>query len=198
MNMGKTSPRTRRAALIVAACLGAARVGATVMTGGDWAVYASRLVGVSGEVSGGGVTVRHQVAHSYGIDGTAMSGGAFTLDSVLSPAPLPQPRPQRPLLEVEPGDVKVLGGRRGYADLRAAEPVDVLFNPRESGAVTVRIFTVRGRLVREQTVPCTQGVQTGFSWNGENADGGRVAAGVYLVRVTGAGLNVTKRIAVVQ
>jgi len=58
---------------------------------------------------------------------------------------------------VEPGDVKVLGGRRGYADLRAAEPVDVLFNPRESGAVTVRIFTVRGRLVREQTVPSPRG-----------------------------------------
>ena len=168
------------------------------MTGGDWAVYVSRLTGVGGEVSDGDTTVRQQVLHSYGIDGTAMSGGAFTLESVLSPSPVPQPRPQRPLLEVQPGEVQVLGGQRGYVNLRAAESAEVLFNPRETGAVTVRIYTVRGRLVREQTLPCTAGVQTGFAWSGDNADGGRVAAGVYIVKVTGAGFNVTKRIAVVQ
>lgn len=189
----------RQVAFIAAAWCGlAGAAAAVVLTGGSWTVYLSKLLGVSGAASGGDLSVRHQVAHSYGIDGTAMSGGTYTLGPVLvGDGPVLTPV-ARPPLVVDPGEVKVMGGRQGYLDIRQAESAEVLFNPRETGQIAVRIFTVRGRLVLDRSVECTAGVQTGFAWDGRNASGEPVAAGVYLVRVSGAGLNALRRVAVVR
>lgn len=58
--------------------------------------------------------------------------------------------------------------------------------------VHVKIFTLRGELVREFTEDGTGSVL----WDGRNANGQSVASGIYFVRIDGAGVDKTLKVAV--
>jgi hypothetical protein len=60
------------------------------------------------------------------------------------------------------------------------EPLRLLFTLSRSSEVTVRIYTVSGRLVRRESLAGTRG-ENAFGWDGRDGRGDPVANGVYLV-----------------
>jgi len=76
--------------------------------------------------------------------------------------------------------------------------VRFVFNPTAAGEVTVTVYTLRGLLVWEGRRTAVASVQNDVRWRCDTPDGTPVAAGVYLVRITGGGLDRTRRIAVVR
>jgi hypothetical protein len=69
-------------------------------------------------------------------------------------------------------------------------PLDIAFRATQDGHVTVRVFNLAGEKVRE---PFTADIPAGqwehCPWDGRNALGESVGAGVYLVSIQGAGIN---------
>jgi len=85
-----------------------------------------------------------------------------------------------------------------------------VFNPRQggkatvkyamphSGYLTIKLYTLNGNLVKvlyEGEAPQGKG---SIDWNGRNFMGNQVASGIYLLRMEGAGVFKTKKIAVVK
>lgn len=101
-------------------------------------------------------------------------------------------------IEVEAGEVKIQGGEKGYVNPGKGEDAKIILEPEESGRVTIRIYTLRGRLVWEETVEVSGGVRDIVTWACKNAEDEMVASGIYLVHIKGAGIDVTKKIAVVK
>ena len=101
-------------------------------------------------------------------------------------------------VKVEPGQVKIQGGERGYVNPAKNEYAKIIFEPEESGRVTIRIYTLRGRLVWKEEVSVNAGVRDDVSWACENVSGERVASGTYLVHIKGAGIDVKKKIVVIK
>jgi flagellar hook assembly protein FlgD len=68
------------------------------------------------------------------------------------------------------------------------------------GAVlTLRVFDVAGRLVREmRTTPAANTVFGVVAWDGRNAQGAVAPSGLYVLRLTGAGLNESRAIVLVR
>src|SRR6185436_11563338 len=64
----------------------------------------------------------------------------------------------------------------------AGEPTKLLFSLNRSAQVTVRVYTVSGRLVRQADFSAQAGANA-FSWDGRDEAGDPVANGVYLVKV---------------
>jgi Zn-dependent metalloprotease len=67
-----------------------------------------------------------------------------------------------------------------------------------SGHVTIKLYTVTGRLVLilfDGDVPAGKG---SVDWGGQNMSGNFVASGIYVVRAVGPGLNTTQKIAVIK
>jgi hypothetical protein len=67
-----------------------------------------------------------------------------------------------------------------------------------AGQLTVKLYTVTGRLVATlYDGPVTAG-KGSLVWNGTNTAGNVVASGIYVVRAVGPGLNTTQKIAVIK
>jgi len=64
----------------------------------------------------------------------------------------------------------------------AGEPTKLLFSLNRSAQVTVRVYSVSGRLVKEADFSAQAG-SNAFAWDGRDESGDPVANGVYLVRV---------------
>lgn len=66
------------------------------------------------------------------------------------------------------------------------------------GHLSVKLYTVTGRLVAtlfDGDAPAGKGT---LDWNGQNSAGSVVASGIYVVRAVGPGLKATQKIAVVK
>jgi len=94
-----------------------------------------------------------------------------------------------------PGTVQIIAGDAGYYHPVKHARCLIRFSANRDGDVAVRILTLRGALVDEVLCPASAG---GVLWNGTDRDGRPVASGVYLVHVTGPGLNTTRRFAVLR
>ncbi|HVP58882.1 MAG TPA: carboxypeptidase regulatory-like domain-containing protein, partial [bacterium] len=70
--------------------------------------------------------------------------------------------------------------------------------PGRAGSLEVTAFAVTGQRLWRTEVEASLGEPSVVEWNCENAAGRRVASGVYILRVTGAGLDETKKITVVR
>lgn len=78
-------------------------------------------------------------------------------------------------------------------------PLVVSFKAPAEGWVTVRVFNVAGESVRtpfQADVAAGQWFQA--RWNGENDAGERVAAGVYIVSVRGAGIQSLRKVVLLK
>jgi hypothetical protein len=67
-----------------------------------------------------------------------------------------------------------------------------------SGRLTVKLYTVTGRLVFTLFDGNVSSGKGSINWNGQNGAGNYVASGIYVVRAVGPGLNSTAKIAVVK
>jgi hypothetical protein len=94
--------------------------------------------------------------------------------------------------------VEVRGGAKGYVLPSQGEKVKVILRPVQSGRVTVHIYSLRGQLVWSQDLSVTAGGLANLEWNCENNNFSPVASGVYLIRISGAGINENKRTVVIQ
>ena len=111
--------------------------------------------------------------------------------------------------EVEDGDfvmsvaaagerLLIQGGRQGYVNPLLGERALIIITPPESGKVDVAIYTLRGELVWQTQASVQAEVQNLVRWAAENSDGQVIASGIYLVRVTGAGMEEVRKVAIVK
>ncbi len=75
----------------------------------------------------------------------------------------------------------------------------IQFTPAQSGNVTLKVFTPSGEMVTQTTLQVIANVATQVGWDGKSIDGNKPAAsGIYILHVEGAGINTTKKIAVIK
>lgn len=96
------------------------------------------------------------------------------------------------------GSVRVVGGANGYVEPERGETATVTVVPRVSGNVRVIVYTLRGEIVFEVNQPVEMDEENTFEWDCKNQGGQVVAPGVYVLKVDGAGMSVTRKIAVVR
>lgn len=96
------------------------------------------------------------------------------------------------------GNAHVIGGRRGYVNVNAGEVMTLVYEPTTNAPVDLRIFTLRGKLVLSTQLMGQPAVQNTFTWNARNYDGVPVASGIYVIRMTGADINTTLKVAVIH
>ena len=101
-------------------------------------------------------------------------------------------------IEVSEGEAKIQGGEKGYIKPDKNEIATILVKPKKTGTVNIKIYTLRGQLVWEKTENVQQGIQNVITWACENIDREKVASGIYIVHIKGAGLDIKKKIAVVK
>ncbi len=100
-------------------------------------------------------------------------------------------------LEVQVGEAS---GGNGFTSVAAypnpfdpdGEPTRVLFTLDLPAQVTVRVYSVSGRLVRRGSMDAVSGGNA-FAWDGKDEAGDVVANGVYLVQLTAKGEGGTRR-----
>jgi flagellar hook assembly protein FlgD len=63
---------------------------------------------------------------------------------------------------------------------------DVVFTLDRDVEVTLRIYSVSGRLVQKATLPGASG-RNGYHWDGRDQEGDSVANGVYLLQLSAPG-----------
>ncbi len=96
---------------------------------------------------------------------------------------------------IAPGKIKVIGGENGYINPDKNEEAKIIFNAKESGNVKIKIYTLSGQLVTEMSHNAKAGINTVY-WNGLNKENKKVATGIYIVFIKGAGMDTSTKIAV--
>ena len=99
----------------------------------------------------------------------------------------------QPPAVVSPGEVRVVGGPGGYINTADSPNVRIHFRRTAAGVVTVRIYDLRGRLVAHAGKDGSAGTEDDLAWNA-----GGMPAGVYVVAVSGGGIDKRLRVAVVR
>ncbi|MBI3013442.1 MAG: M6 family metalloprotease domain-containing protein [Elusimicrobia bacterium] len=97
-----------------------------------------------------------------------------------------------------PGSVVITGGVQGYANPNLGEGTLFGIRPSQSGAVTLKIYTLNGDLVWETNSSVTAGSQTVLRWNSLNSDGNTVSSGIYIVTIEGGGIETKRMVAIAR
>ncbi|MEA3306884.1 MAG: T9SS type A sorting domain-containing protein, partial [Elusimicrobiota bacterium] len=66
------------------------------------------------------------------------------------------------------------------------------------GKVTVRIYTLKGRLLWKQSKTVSDTDTSHITWACQNSRGNVVASGLYIVHVKGPGLDIKKKVAILR
>ncbi|MFH1353524.1 MAG: SdrD B-like domain-containing protein, partial [bacterium] len=83
------------------------------------------------------------------------------------------------------GEVEIWGGAKGY--LRANETATIKMTPKMSGQVTIKIYTLRKKLVWKKEIYVTGGTQPlPVVWECKNTGSEQVASGTYIAHIKGA------------
>jgi hypothetical protein len=78
------------------------------------------------------------------------------------------------------------------------EPTVILFTPGQTGSVSLTIHDLYGGVVFSHQLSVTAGELAQFVWDGRNGNGDVVSNGGYICRVSGAGIDLRRKIAVVK
>ncbi len=92
--------------------------------------------------------------------------------------------------------LEVPGG--AVVNLLRGERLTILAHPTEGGEIRMRVMTMRGEPVWEESWFANGHEVVTLSWDGRNSAGREVATGAYAVRIVGAGLEETMRAAVIR
>ena len=68
----------------------------------------------------------------------------------------------------------------------------------QSANVEIRVYATNGRLVRTLFTGNLQRGEYRFNWDGRNSAGQKVASGLYLLRVSGAGIGMQRKVVLLQ
>ncbi len=96
---------------------------------------------------------------------------------------------------IVPGKIKVIGGENGYINPDKNEEAKIIFNAKQPGNVKIKIYTLSRQLVTEMSHNAKAGINTVY-WNGLNKENKKVATGIYIVFIKGAGMDTSIKIAV--
>ena len=94
--------------------------------------------------------------------------------------------------------VKIVGGVRGYLQPKRGEQATILVRPPTAGRITVRIYNLRGELVRELTADATGGRTEVLHWNATDATGADVPPGAYPIVIEAPGVRYKDTLAVLR
>jgi len=98
----------------------------------------------------------------------------------------------------EQGGSGVVGGAAGYVRPRSGEKAKIVLNPALSGNVSIKIYTLDRRLVWETSRYVTAFSQQNVFWECKNKSGQEIASGIYLVNISGAGIDLCRKVAVIR
>jgi hypothetical protein len=121
------------------------------------------------------------------------NGGAVGTSPAVTITVNPETQPSQPQQELKPGEVRIVGGQDGYINATQNPTVTIRFRRTSAGVVTVRMYDLRGRLVVEKSKDGIAGIDDDIAWNAVD-----LPAGVYIVRMSGAGISRTHRIAMLR
>ena len=100
------------------------------------------------------------------------------------------------LTGLDTGEVKIQGGSNGYVNPDKGETLKIFFKASESGVVKVKIYTLRGRLVWEESKDVEE--SSFIEWDCKNSESEVISSGVYIVFVKGPGIDSTKKAAIIR
>jgi flagellar hook assembly protein FlgD len=79
------------------------------------------------------------------------------------------------------------------------QPLVISLKAAVDGRVTVKVFNIAGELVRPVfEADVLAGLWFQATWDGRNADGEKVASGIYLVSVKGGGIQSIRKVVVLK
>lgn len=135
----------------------------------------------------------------------------FGLDSVYLDVTAPNGRSPRAILLREVFSTMDVQSEGMFVDAPALRTASLSvapnpFNPRTvvefvvavRGGATLRVYNVRGELVRTLHDGVLEAGEHSFVWNGEDEAGGRVSSGVYLVSAITSGFDATRKAVVLK
>jgi hypothetical protein len=100
---------------------------------------------------------------------------------------------------VVPDKINIIGGQRGYVNPDRNETAIIVVIPLlVADMVTVKIYTSRGKLVATKVKMMLPNIKNEIVWDARNSDGRMVSSGIYIAHVSGAGINTTRKIAIVR
>ena len=133
-------------------------------------------------------------AGSYILTAQAVdNGGAVGISLAVTVTVNPEPQPQQPQPELQPGEVRIVGGQDGYINATTNPNVTIRFRRTSAGAVTVRVYDLRGRLVREKRTDISAEADGEFALNVSD-----LPAGVYVVCTKGGSVDTRIRMAIIR
>jgi len=87
-----------------------------------------------------------------------------------------------------PGQVKIVGGTRGYINPNRNEQATILARPTGPGELRIRIYDVEGVMVAEVSKPVFGNTVEVIQWNGRGRSGTPATPGLYPIVVEGPGV----------
>jgi len=96
------------------------------------------------------------------------------------------------------GSCAVVGGAAGYIRPRSGEKAKIVLNPASPGNVSIKIYTLDRRLVWETSRYVSAFSPQNVFWECRNKAGQEIASGIYLVNISGAGIDVCRKVAVIR
>jgi len=103
-----------------------------------------------------------------------------------------------PLQPIDLGQVKIVGGIRGYINPKRGEQAVILIRPKEAGEIRVRIYDMSGALVWQETLQAFGGRTEVIQWPGVNSTGQEVSPGIYPVFIEAPGIRYKDKLIVVR
>jgi hypothetical protein len=87
-----------------------------------------------------------------------------------------------------------------HVEVKYGDPalVTIRILPPETGTVSLRIISLRGRVVWQVDMAVKSSQETTIDWRGRDASGREVASGVYIASIRGAGCNASRKIVIVR
>ncbi|MBI2119600.1 MAG: M6 family metalloprotease domain-containing protein [Elusimicrobia bacterium] len=99
---------------------------------------------------------------------------------------------------VAQNSVSVRGGEKGYTNPELGEKALISFKPSKSEPIEIKVFSLNGDIVWETKVDGIQDQKKDLNWDGKNSDGTTVSSGIYLLHVSGGGINSKKKVAIAR
>ena len=100
---------------------------------------------------------------------------------------------------LDPGKVKIVGGIRGYINPKLGEQATILLRPSGAGEIIMRVFNLKGEIVRVIRDTATGGNHVlVLHWNATDESGAQVPPGAYPVIIEGPGVRYRDTLAVLR